>query len=193
MAVVTSFATTYPEAFRAAKPGDYHFVNLRTPEAWNTQDGHQVDLHHDFSRGINEQKNALAAHARVQLQGYQVGLDLFLKTLSDTCDWLVWFASTFEGHAKMLFKKACQGESCTKEGREQCWHRAMGGLKAFFDELRHARVHAVWAELHSNRAHRNRTFLHCTLEELRVMKEFQYAELKRHKFQDGLLKHIYET
>ena len=106
MAVVTSYTTTYPEAFGAAKAGNIHPAKLRTPEAWNTQGGHQVGLLHDLSRGIKEQNNALAAHSRVQLQGYQVGLDLVLKTLTDTCDWWMWFSSALEGHAKMLVEKA---------------------------------------------------------------------------------------
>ena len=70
----------------------------------------------------------------------------------------------------------------------------MGSLKAFFDELRQVRVHAAGAERYRNRAYRNGTFLHCTLQELRVMREFCSMELERHKsVQDGLLEHIYET
>ena len=65
-AIVASFATTYPEAFREGKAGDYHFANLKTPEAWNAEDGHQVGLRHILSRDIKEQKVALTAHSRVQ-------------------------------------------------------------------------------------------------------------------------------
>ena len=70
--MITFFATTYPKAFMAAKPGDYHFANLKTLDAWNAQDGHQVRLRHDLSRGIKEQKNTTAAHARVMLQAFPV-------------------------------------------------------------------------------------------------------------------------
>ena len=193
-AVITSFATTYPEAFGPSKPGEYHFAHLKTPDAWNAQDGHQVGLRHDLSRGIKEQKNALAAHARVMFQGYPLGLEVVFKTLSITCDWWVWFASALEGHLKMLLEKACQGGSCSKKVRDQCWRRAMGSLKGFFDELRQVRVHAAGAEHHTDRAHRNGTFLHCTFQEMRIMEEFRALEFERHKsVQDGLLEHIYET
>ena len=79
-----------------------------------------------MSRGINEQKVALAAHSLVQFQGYQIGLELVLRTLWETCDWWVWFASALEGHSKMLVEKACQGGSCSKKVRNHCWHRAIG-------------------------------------------------------------------
>ena len=70
----------------------------------------------------------------------------------------------------------------------------MGSLKVFFRELRHVRVHAAGAELHSDRAHCNGTFLHCTLQELRVMGDFCLSDLKRHKsVQDSLLEYVYET
>ena len=94
----------------------------------------------------------------------------------------------------MLLEKACQGGSCSKKVREQCWRRAMRSLKAFFDELWQVRVHAAGAEHHRDRAYRNGTFLHCTFQEMRVMQEFRSMEFERHKsVQDGLLEHIYET
>ena len=108
-AVITSFATTYPEAFGAAEPGEYNFTNLKSPDAWNAQDGHQVGLRHDLSRGIKEQKNPLAAHARVMLQGFHVGLELVIKTLSKTCNWWVWFASALEGHGGRSWRKRIEG------------------------------------------------------------------------------------
>ena len=67
-------------------------------------------------------------------------------------------------------------------------------LKAFFGELRKVCLHATGAEHHSDRAHGNGTFLRCTLQDLRVMKEFRSADLERYKVvQDGLLEHMYET
>ena len=127
------------------------------------EDGYQVELRHDLSRGIKEQKVAIAAHSRVQFQGYQIGLELVLRTLWETCDWWVWFASALESHSKLLIEKACQGGSCSKKVRDQCWHRAMGSLKTVFDELRKVCLRATGAEFHGDREHRNGTFLHCPL------------------------------
>ena len=127
-AVITSFSTTYPEAFGAAKPGEYHFANLKSPDAWNAQDGHQVGLRHDLSLGESRSRKTPSRRTL----GYPLGLEVVLKTLTVTCDWWVWFASALEGHSKMLLEKACQGGSCSKKVREQCWRRAMGSLKTFF-------------------------------------------------------------
>ena len=128
------------------------------------------------------------------LDGYPVGLAVALKTLETTCDWWEWFAEALSSHSKMLLEKACNRTSCTSKVRAQCWHRAMGGLKSFFDELRKVRVHASGAEFHTNIARKHGMFLHCTLQALRIMQEFREADFERHKsVQDGMLEHIYET
>ena len=162
-AVMVSFGTTYPEVFGEGKSGEYHFSKLRTPDAWSKTGIFQEGLRYTLQAGIREQKDSLGAHARAVLDGYPEALELALEMLTRTVDWWEWFAEALTTHAKQVLDKACSGVSCTSKVRAQCWHRAMGSLRGFFDELRKVRVHASGAEHHGDFANKHGIYLHSTL------------------------------
>ena len=162
-AVMVSFGTTYPEVFGEGKSGAYYFAKLRTPDAWSKAGIFQEGLRYTLQAGIREQKDSLGAHARAVLDGYPEALELALEMLTRTVDWWEWFAEALTTHAKQVLDKACSGVSCTSKVRAQCWHRAMGSLRGFFDELRKVRVHASGAEHHGDFANKHGIYLHSTL------------------------------
>ena len=93
----------------------------------------------------------------------------------------------------MLTRVAPSG-TYTKSLKANCWKRTTAALWIFFEECRVARVHASGAHYFATPLKQNAAFLHGTLQELRVMKEFQTAGFGGHKLvKDGLLDHIYES
>ena len=139
------------------------FGTISTPDAWSKTGVLQDGLRHTLLAEIREQRESLAAHARVVLDGYPVALTLSLKMLSITCDWWEWFAKALTAHAKQVLDRACLGVSCTTKVRTQYWKRAMGSLSGFFLELRKVRVQATGAEYHKDFGNKHGILLYCTL------------------------------
>lgn len=194
-ATVASFQTTYPEAFGVPGKGeeDVDFVLMKTFAAWNAGDG-RTGLRYVLTKGLKEQKQSLLAHQKVHLEGHAAALTLAAQTLADVTAWFTWFCTAMEEHYTTLLTRAAPSGTYTKALKASCWKRTTAALRIFFEECRVARVHASGAHYFATPLKQNAAFLHGTLQELRVMKEFQTAGFGGHKLvKDGLLDHIYES
>ena len=57
----------------------------------------------------------------------------------------------------------------TKELKSSCWERTLESLRGFFEDLRRVQVDASAAHLAATPLNVNALFLHCPLQELRVI------------------------
>ena len=97
-----------------------------------------------------------------------------------------------------LVGKASPGNTYTggesKELKASCWERTLESLRSFFEELRKVRVDASAAHLAATPLEINSLFLHCTLQELRVMREFKEMDWTGHPCnQRSLMDHLHAT
>ena len=78
-----------------------------------------------------------------------------------------------------LLSKVCKGGKCSKVLQQACWEVTTGALKVMLDEVHKVRVHATSAHLIQGPGGMG-TFLCTTLQELRVLKDYQDKMIENH-------------
>ena len=78
-----------------------------------------------------------------------------------------------------LLSKVCKREKCFKVLQQAYWEVTIGALKVMLDEVHAVRVHATSAHLMQGPAGMG-TFLHATLHELQVLKDYHDKMIKNH-------------
>ena len=78
--------------------------------------------------------------------------------------------------------------------KASCWKRTTDAVRILFKELSVAQVGAAGAQYHKTPAQQNACFLHHTLQELRVLKDFKDGDFGSNKaINEGLLDHMFES
>ncbi|KAL7537841.1 hypothetical protein ACHAXR_008130, partial [Thalassiosira sp. AJA248-18] len=198
--MIASFATTYPHQLGGPKAGGTDkgavgadFSSMASYEQWDADDGIR-GLRNTLAAAIEREQESITSHINTILEGHPFALSLCIQLLTSTTTWWTWFQATFGNLYRELLNKACPGTTCSKEMKATCWKVATGALRTFFDELRAVRVSASGAHLAGTPAKRGGLFLHATLQEHRILKEFMTTGFKQHpKVQEHLVQHVFDT
>ena len=110
----------------------------------------------------------------------------------------MWFVDAFESYYHTLVATATGSATLTSAAPEavkkSCWKRALGSLRTLFEELKEVRVKAASAQLCATVVEQNALFLHCTLQELRIMRAFREDDWHDYPaVRGGLVQNLYET
>ena len=190
--MVASFATTFPELF-----GSEAFSKLATHADFNHGDG-SVGMRFILLNGFKDERGALRAHIKVVLAAHPDAMKLANTILAETYSWVVWFVDAFESYYHSLVAKATGSATSTAGAPEavkkSCWKRALDSLRTLFEELKEVRVKAASAHLCPTVLEQNALFLHCTFQELRIMRAFCEDDWYDYPaVRSGLVQHLYDT
>ena len=190
--MVASFATTFPELF-----GSEAFSKLGTHADFNNGDG-SIGMRFTLLNGFKDERGALRAHIKVVLEAHPDAMKLANTILAETYSWVVWFVDAFESYYHSLVAKATGSATSTASApdpvKKSCWKRALDSLRTLFEELKDVRVKAASAHLCATVLEQNALFLHCTFQELRIMRAFREDDWYDYPaVRSGLVQHLYDT
>ena len=168
---VALFATTFPELF-----GSEAFSKLSTHTNFYQGDG-SIGIMFTLLNGFKAERGALRSHIKVVVESHPKACKLANTILGKTNSWVVWFVDAFESYYHTLVAKATGSATATAPAPEavkrSCWKRALGLFHTLFGELKEVRVKASSAHLCSTVLEQNALFLHCTFQELQIMRFFR--------------------
>jgi hypothetical protein len=153
---------------------------------------------HTVEKGLKAEQGALLSHIKVVLAGWPAGAKLAADVFEETRAFVTWLLSRIASYYTGLVGKASPENTYTGTEaaalKASCWERTLESLRGFFEELRKVRVDASAAHLAATPADVNALFLHCTLQELRVMREFKALDWAGHPCnQRSLVDHLHAT
>ena len=196
--MVASFSLPLPEYFRlsaassmSAKPS---IIKLPNAASWYPPS--TGGFRRAVQREMDEKIQELEAHIMTVLEHHIDAKTLCLGILAEVRTWWTWFSAAFTDFHNDLLDKACPSGTaeCSKEVKDQAWQVATSALLAFFEETRKVRAQASAATHARTPKETTAVFLHATLQEMRVMKEFQQKHFANHpRIQLLKMTHVFDT
>ena len=121
----------------------------------------------------------MKGHFEARLYRHPQTKDLCLKILQAAMDFLNAYVPLLMSFYTKLLSKVCEGGKCSKVLQQACWEVTIGALKVMLNEVHAVQVHATSAHLMQSSEGMG-TFLHATLQELRVLKVYPDKIIENH-------------
>ena len=142
---------------------------------------------------MQEELTALKGHIYARLDGHPEALDFCLQMVQEAMDFWGSFVPMFTGFYNKLFAKVCEGGQCSKALKSACWGVATGSVRMMLDKVCKVCAQATSAYLLPE-AQAMGLFLHDTLQELRIFKEFKEALIENHPLIcSSMVTHLFNT
>jgi hypothetical protein len=152
---------------------------MKSFEDWDKRDGRR-GLLNSLTKSLKQKKKEMASHIKTILAGHTQARELCLSILDRTMDfWTFLSRGVSSFYQELLSDKCPDGAVCLKATQQICWKQTTSALRVVFEELQEVRVSASAANLRSGSV-RNGAYLHATLQECRILKEFQDADFQNH-------------
>lgn len=177
---IASFALARPQQFETKGVGlDKTIKSLPTADDWQP---HGVGgLRKELMEEVHEQSDYLKKHIATVLEHHVHAKMLCLEILFKVETWWTWFHTTFTDFHTELLRNACPDVlDPPKKVRDSTWKVATSALLAMFDEFHKVRSRASSAHRAPDIASSTGLYLYATLQELRIMEDFQKAFFVEH-------------
>ena len=170
-----SYRLVYPTWFQFK---DGAFTKISTFEKWSAStEGIRVLLNEKIARTVQN----LTQHINTVLAHHPAARQLSITILQEVNTWWTWFSSMVtDSYHKLLANAAPNSINPSKEIKASAWKVTTLSVVKLFEELRKARQPGVSAEISPNQLHVVGRFLYATLQELKVMREFQTKGFEGH-------------
>lgn len=170
-----SYRLVYPTWFQFK---DGAFTKISTFEKWSAAtEGIRVLLNEKVARTVQN----LTQHINTVLAHHPAARQLSITILQEVNTWWTWFSSMVtDSYHKLLANAAPNAINPSKEIKASAWKVTTLSVVKVFEELRNARQPGVSAEISPNQLHVVGRFLYATLQELKVMREFQLKGFEGH-------------
>lgn len=189
---VASFKIPLPIWFQIKKDESRSFIRIPSFEVWSQHGGVRFNL----EKRMRTKLTSLDQHIDTILsQPEHLVAKVLCKTiLQDVHTWWTWFSSTVTDFYNKLVTNAAPGANPTKEVKASAWAVTTSAVVTMFEELSKARQTGLSAELAVGPGQTVGRFLYATLQELRVMKEFQNKSFDEHaSIQLLKMTHVFEN
>ena len=177
---IASFTLVRPQQFDVKGVGlNKTITSLPTADSWQP---HGIGgMRKDLVEQIREQAEYLKKHIATVLAHHVAAKMLCLEILLKVETWWTWFHSTFTDFHAELLRNACPDVlDPPKKVRDSTWKVASSALLAMFDEFHKVRNSASSAHRAADIATSTGLYLFATLQELRIMDDFQRAYFEEH-------------
>ena len=154
---------------------------MKNFQAWSREDGIN-GLHYTLKEGMKDQKRSMISLINTLLLGKPVAKQHTLSMLERVCTVGEWMWNKVGPlYTEMLRNGAGKDASGndnvpTANLKEEAWRVVTGGLKAFFKATRAIRVSAESAHVLADKSLVTGYYLHASLLELKLGKEFVAAD-----------------
>ena len=150
---------------------DGAFTKISTFEKWSAPtEGIRAMLNERVARTVQN----LTQHIETVLAQHPTARQLSVTILQEVNTWWTWLSSIItDFYHKLLANAAPNTANPSKEIKASTWKVVTLSIVKLFEELRKARQPGVSAEISPNPLHVVGRFLYATLQELKVMREFQ--------------------
>ena len=189
---VASFKIPLPILFQIRKDASRSFARIASFEVWSQPGGVRFDL----EKRMRTHLKSLSQHIDTMMSQPQhlVAKVLCKNILQQVHTWWTWFSSTVTDFYNKLVTNAAPGANPTKEVKASAWAVTTSAIVTMFEELRKARQTGLSAELAIGPGQTVGRFLYATLQELRVMNEFQEKSFDEHaSIQLLKMTHVFEN
>lgn len=179
----SSQQSTHLGSFKLDHPIWFHFkdgafTKISTFEKWSQPtEGIRAMLNERVARTVQN----LTQHINTVLAHHPTARQLSITILQEVNTWWTWLSSMItDFYHKLLANAAPNTANPSKEIKASTWKVATQSIVKLFEELRKARQPGVSAEISPNPLHVVGRFLYATLQELKVMREFQSKNFDGH-------------
>jgi len=170
-----SFRVDYPTWFQLK---DGAFTKIPDFDKWSLPtEGIRAMLNERVARTVQK----LTQHIETVLAHHPTARQLSITILQEVNTWWIWLSSMItDVYHKLLANAAPNTANPSKEIKASTWKVTTLAIVRLFEELRKARQPGLSAEISANPLHVVGRFLYATLQELKVMREFQLKGFEGH-------------